>query len=110
MARKKKRKPEKRLSLEYHAKRIADLDYYIDRSGLKLIQIAESVGIPRYWIIKTRKGGYKRPCDERIGVIIKFIKDFERMQSYYRALADQIGITRRKRRCRNISTTIQILN
>jgi hypothetical protein len=90
MARKKKVKPPKRLSLEYHARRIADLDYYMHRTGLNAYQIAESLGIPRVWIAKAQGGAFQRPCDERISVIIAFLKDFERLQSYYRVLGNRV--------------------
>ena len=100
--RKKKVKLAKKLSLEYHAKRIDDLNYYIHRSRLNVYQIAEALDIPRQWVFLAQTGRYKRPCDERISLTIKFIKDFERLQSYYQALSTQIGasLTAQKNRRR----------
>ena len=88
MARKKKPPPPPRQrSVEYHAERQKDLEYYILRSGLSNRSISDSLGFSPDWLYQTRCGRFKRPCDQRISVIIEFLKDYERLQSYYFTLA-----------------------
>jgi hypothetical protein len=91
MRRKKKRPPPlKKLDLEYHAKRIEDLNYYLTRSDLSVDAISRTLGFEGRWLPRTAKGMFKRPCDEKISVTIAFIKDYERLQSYYYAVAKKI--------------------
>ena len=90
MARKKKIPRIKQLSVEYHHKRMNDLDYYVDRSGLSNRSISHTLGFNEDWLWRVRQRLFKRPCDQRISIILEFIKDYERLQSYYAALARQI--------------------
>ena len=88
MPRRKKRPPPiKQLSVEYHAERIEDLKYYIARSGLSKRSISKSLGLNYDWLPQVVGNRFKRPCDQRISVIIEYIKDYERLQSYYYTLA-----------------------
>ena len=96
MRRKKKIPPVRILDLEYHQKRVEDLVYYIHRSDLTISEIARSVGFHFRWLQRVVLGLYKRPCDERISVIIAFLKDYERLQTYYLALGQNV-LKNRKR-------------
>ena len=64
-----------------------DMDYYITRSGLSNRSISRTLGFDEMWIHRVRRRLFKRPCDQRISVIIEFLKDYERLQSYYFTLA-----------------------
>ena len=87
---KKRPPPAKQLSIEYHAKRMDDLDYYVARSTLSPRSICKALGFQEQWLYQVKHRVYKRPCDARISVIIEFIKDYERLQSYYLTLAKMI--------------------
>lgn len=84
MRRKKKQKPApKQLDASYHKRRVEDFEYYLDRSDMSNDLIALSLEIPRMWIHNSKKGKLVRPNDHRITIVIDFVKDFERLQSYY---------------------------
>jgi hypothetical protein len=87
MRRKKKREYTKTpLDLEYVAKRRADFIYYVQRSKLSGMKIAQALGYSYDWLDRVKKGKIMRPNDNRMGVTIDFIKDYERLHSYYEAL------------------------
>ena len=72
---------------EYLSKRIDDFRYYIMRADLSVKQISSSTGINLNWMLAVKHGNIKNPADERISVIIAFVKDYERLQTYYTAMA-----------------------
>lgn len=72
---------------EYVEDRRSDFNFYIDRSDLSMPQMSESTGIPLDWIKQSKVGIIKQPGDHRMTILIEFMKDFERLQTYYSALA-----------------------
>ena len=70
----------------YYSKRVEDFLYYIDRSGLTCAQITRSVGIPYDWLAQVYNGRIKRPNEHRVSTIIDFLKDFERLETFYAAV------------------------
>ncbi len=84
---KEKRAELRQEAMQYVEARKADLLYYLARTDLTMKQISESTNIGFRWITSVRYGQIKKPNDRRITVIIDFVKDFERLQTYYIALA-----------------------
>jgi len=70
---------------EYIDKRKADFQYYLNRSDLNGTQIADSLGINQDWFKSVSINRIQKPNQYRITLIIDFIKDFERLQTYYAA-------------------------
>ena len=71
---------------EYHEAKAKDFLYYLDRSDLNIREISESLDLNYEWIRKVKYGEIKKPNELRVDTVIDFIKDFERLQTYYRAL------------------------
>ena len=71
---------------EYFKGRIEDFRFYVARSDLSKRLIAKCTGVPEFYIKAILKGSIKKPNDIRMSRVIEFIKDFERLQSYYIAL------------------------
>jgi len=74
------------LDMDYHEKRREELKYYMDRSDLTGRQIAKTLGLNQWWVDAARNKRIMRPNDFRVSVIIDFVKDYERLQTYYSAL------------------------
>ena len=75
-----------RVNHEYYAKRVEDFLYYVERSDLNIAQISKGLNIPIDWLYSVVYGRIKRPSEHRVTTIIDFIKDFERLQTYYTAV------------------------
>lgn len=73
--------------IDYRSARRDDFMYYIDRSDMSYTLMAESTGIPIDWLKQVKNGRIKKPNDYRMTIVMDFIKDFERLQTYYSALA-----------------------
>ena len=86
--RKKQKKPrfKPKLDKAYVEQRRRDLIYYIGRSDLSFAHISKTLGFSTWWLNQVKSGLIKRPNDHRIGVVIDFVKDYERLQTYYAAL------------------------
>ena len=73
----------------YRKKRIADLVYYLDRSDLTVNQLSKSLGIYYGWFTLMRVDAFEELNEHRITTIIEFVKDYEKLQSYYAAVIKQ---------------------
>ncbi len=71
---------------EYYAKRVTDFLYYVDRCEMNKCQISRALGIDRDWLYSVYYGRIKRPSEHRVSTIIDFVKDHERLTSYYAAV------------------------
>ena len=70
----------------YQDKRREEFLYYINRSELTLAQMSRALNISYDWLIHVSDGTIKKPGEYRVATIIDFVKDFERLQTYYAAL------------------------
>jgi len=71
---------------DYVEGRREDFIYYLERSDLSATLLAESTGISLDWIKQVKNSRIQMPADYRMTILIDFIKDFERLQTYYAAL------------------------
>ena len=70
----------------YQDKRRAELHYYIDRSDLTLKQISRALNLSYDWLMHSYIGRIKKPNEHRVATIIDFVKDYERLSTYYTAI------------------------
>jgi hypothetical protein len=78
-----RRKKELLENHEYYANRVKDFLYYVNRSDLTQAEIARSLNISGNWLYRVYYGKIKRPGEHRVTTIIDFLKDYERLQTYY---------------------------
>lgn len=76
----------KRNNSDYHLKRWQDFKYYLDTTDLTLTQIARGVGVGYDWLARTNQGIIMKPGEHRVTTIIDFLKDYERLTTYYAAV------------------------
>jgi len=78
---------QKRLASDYAQSRTEDLRHYLNRSDLSVVMIAASTGIPLSWLNAVKFKKIQCAAEDRVSLIIDFVKDFERLQTYYAALS-----------------------
>lgn len=81
-----KRKKAHRVDHEYYAKRVEDFLYYVNRCELTKVQISRALKIDKDWLYSVYYGRIKRPSEHRVTTIIDFVKDMERLTTYYTAV------------------------
>lgn len=72
--------------MDYYEARRKELHYYLFRSDLTSRQIASSLGLTQWWLEAAKHRRIKKPNDRWVQAVIDLIKDYERLQTYYRAI------------------------
>lgn len=80
-----RRKKRQREREEYKQQRHDDLRHYCQRADLTIAGIARTFGLSKDVLYQVTSGA-NLLSDQKITVIIDFIKDYERLQTYYCAL------------------------
>lgn len=71
---------------DYYLKRWQDFIYYLDTTDLTLTQIARATGVGYDWLQKVHVGIIMKPGEHRVTSIIDFLKDYQRLSTYYAAV------------------------